>query len=216
MDLVWIKLMRGNKLTKNPLHQWLVDSFHGKYFYNTLPKTSSEFGTISTFFYGGGELANLPQLSHSCAHPSEMCPSAFKAKCKDHISLVVIEKAHCRCQNQRQTQTTVTNPETTTDDAKNDWSLTSPSSYRHKPLNHHLLQLCLFHSFPRWWFQRFLMFIPTWGRFPIWRAYVWKWKPPTIDKQIFAVDGSFNPAITSGLGCKRSTGAMRRFWSCLY
>ena len=91
-----------------------------------------------------------------------MCRSAFKAKCKDHISLVVIEKAHCRCQNQCQTQTTVTNPETTTDDAKNDWSPTSPSSYRHKPLNHHLLQLCLFHSFPRWWFH-FFMFIPNLG-----------------------------------------------------
>ena len=68
---------------------------------------------------------------------------------------MVIEKAHCRCQNQRQRQTTVTNPETRTDDAKNDWSPTSPSSYRHKPLNHHLLQLCLFHSFPRWWFHFF-------------------------------------------------------------
>ena len=103
MDLVWIKLMRGNKLTKNPLHQWLVDSFHGEYFYNTLPKTNSEFGTIPTFFYGGGELANSPQLSHSCLIQAECVRVPLRAKCKDHISLVVIEKAHCRCQNQHQT-----------------------------------------------------------------------------------------------------------------
>jgi len=34
---------------------------------------------------------------------------------------------------------------------------------------------------PRWWFQIFFMFIPTWGRFPFWRAYFSKGlvQPPT-------------------------------------
>ena len=33
---------------------------------------------------------------------------------------------------------------------------------------------------PRWWFQIFLIFTPTWGRFPVWRAYFSNGlKPPT-------------------------------------
>ena len=33
---------------------------------------------------------------------------------------------------------------------------------------------------PRWWFQIFVIFTPTWGRFPIWRAYFSNGlKPPT-------------------------------------
>lgn len=76
------------------------------------------------------------------------------------------------------TQRTVTNPETT-DDAKNDWSPTSPSSYGHKALNHHLLQFCLFHSlilFLGGGFNDFLMFIPILGgRFPTRQANLCCW-----------------------------------------
>ena len=43
-----------------------------------------------------------------------------------------------------------------------------------------LLSGRVFLKVTRWWFQIFFIFTPTWGRFPIWRAYFLKGlKPPT-------------------------------------
>ena len=51
----------------------------------------------------------------------------------------------------------------------------------------------------RWWFQIFFIFTPTWGRFPIWRAYFSQGlKPPTI---------GFFSKVAAGLLLKASTAA---------
>jgi len=44
--------------------------------------------------------------------------------------------------------------------------------------DHHQAELK--NQFPSWWFQAFFIFIPIWGRFPIWRSYFSDGlKPPT-------------------------------------
>ena len=48
------------------------------------------------------------------------------------------------------------------------------------PLNKgRLLNQLSLRRVPRWWFQIFFIFTPTWGNDPIWRAYFFKWAGST-------------------------------------
>ena len=54
------------------------------------------------------------------------------------------------------------------------------------------------HYLIRWWFQIFLIFIPTWGNDPIWRAYFFRWVGSTTQLVIhLPKNANTNVSLTS-------------------
>ena len=70
-------------------------------------------------------------------------------------------------------------------------------------------------SSTRWWFQIFFIFIPTWGRFPFWRAYFshglgW------FNHQLANIPWAFQEVLQLRtdlpLDCKGETGPWNLWW----